>query len=444
VQVHQRWNSLPLKKSELHCMAEQNEHPHNLDELNRKLAELSDKEHYLAVINSFASALLATSTVEETIWTVAKAAIARMGFVDCVIYLFDAEQNVWVQRAAHGPKNPVELDIAAPIILQPGEGIVGAVAITGKAEIVGDTSKDPRYVMDDEVRLSEISVPIIADGKVIGVIDSEHPEPNYYTQLDLEILTTIASMTAVKLMQAMAQDELAQHHEELEQQVENKTAELRKMVQQLQQSHNQLSARNKENETLLKEIHHRVKNNMQIVISLLNLSSGDVQSEHAQQVFKECQSRIRSMAMIHERLYSENDLSRINAQEYIRGLSQELKQSFQPKGNVRFQLELEKIDFPIDTFMPIGLIINELVVNALKYAFSDGRDGVIKILFKHNESGYRLLVADNGVGIQVKEEDKKRKSIGMELIDTLTEQLNGVLKWEQPKVGTAVEILFDA
>jgi serine phosphatase RsbU (regulator of sigma subunit) len=191
------------------------------------------KGHYLEVINRFATLLIDTTTVDAIVWSVAKNAIAQLGYVDCVIYLLDDKGEFLIQRAAHGPKNPIALDILNPIKIRMGEGIVGTVAATQKGEIIADTSTDPRYIFDNNMGLSEIAVPIIYQGNIIGVIDSEHPEKNFYPNDDLEVLTTIASMTATKLVQAKNDEKILEYQNNLEYLVQQKTEELNKTLNEL-------------------------------------------------------------------------------------------------------------------------------------------------------------------------------------------------------------------
>ncbi len=150
-------------------------------------------------ITFFATSLLDQTTVDDILWDVAKNCIARLQFVDCVVYWLDSEREVLVQKAAYGPKNPVDFQIFSPIEIPLGRGIVGSVALTGRTELVGDTSKDPRYIQDDDVRFSEIAVPIISEGKVLGVIDAEHPERDFFKSRHLKILSTIAALCAHKI-----------------------------------------------------------------------------------------------------------------------------------------------------------------------------------------------------------------------------------------------------
>ncbi|WP_272855152.1 response regulator [Aequorivita todarodis] len=164
-------------------------------------AEIEDTIHY------FSNSLFGKNTVDEILWDVTKNCIGRLGFVDCVIYLIDEKKQVLVQKAAYGTKNPREFEIFKPIDIPIGAGIVGHVAQTAIPEIVADTSRDPRYIADDANRLSEIAVPLVFRGKVLGVIDSEHPQKGFYTARHLGVLKTISSICANKIAAAQAEEE---------------------------------------------------------------------------------------------------------------------------------------------------------------------------------------------------------------------------------------------
>jgi len=150
----------------------------------------------------FFSSLIHNKTTEtEVLWDIAKHCIAKLGFIDCVIYLVNYQTRNLEQIAAFGPKNPKNYDIYNPVLISLGEGISGSVALTGIPLIINDTSLDSRYIVDDERRLSEICVPIFVGEKVIGVIDCESPEKNFFTSRHLRMLTAIASMAGFKLDQ---------------------------------------------------------------------------------------------------------------------------------------------------------------------------------------------------------------------------------------------------
>ncbi len=151
------------------------------------------------ILNQLATSLLNQHTIDDVCWAIAKNCKDQFHFEDCVVYHFQEDRNMLIQKAAAGPKSSEAYQLLNPIEIKLGQGIVGAVAQTGKAEIVADTRKDKRYIVDDQVRLSEITVPIFVEGKIFGVIDSEHRKKNYYNRWHLRMLTEIASICSVKI-----------------------------------------------------------------------------------------------------------------------------------------------------------------------------------------------------------------------------------------------------
>ena len=177
-------------------------------------------------INYFATSLLEQDTEDDILWDLAKNCISQLGFADCVIYLVDRDRGLLVQKAALGPKSPEGRVIVNPIIIPLGQGIVGSVAATGKPELIGDTSLDPRYIVDDQRRFSEITVPIVANNEVLGVIDSEHAQKNFFTAEHLKMLGAIASLCANKLVRARAELRLRESHQDLEKRIAERAGEL--------------------------------------------------------------------------------------------------------------------------------------------------------------------------------------------------------------------------
>lgn len=165
-------------------------------------------EKYLKVIHQFALRLLQQSSLEDILWLIAGQVISELGFEDCVIYLSDPASGHLIQAAAYGPKSPEPRVIADPITIQIGKGIVGSVAANKRRERISDTQQDDRYILDDVFRRSELAVPILLDGECIGVIDSEHRHVDFFTEKHEAILTTIASMAATKISDAMRAREL--------------------------------------------------------------------------------------------------------------------------------------------------------------------------------------------------------------------------------------------
>lgn len=163
--------------------------------MENQFCELSE----IRAISYFSSSLYLKESIDEVLWSITKNVIHRLGLVDCVIYTFDREKLDLVQHAAYGTKNPCSENIYNKIRLEMGEGIVGSVAASKTAEIIHDTSNDPRYVVDDAIRLSEICVPILINDELFGIIDSEHPERAFFTEKHLHLLNIIAALCAQRI-----------------------------------------------------------------------------------------------------------------------------------------------------------------------------------------------------------------------------------------------------
>ena len=204
----------------------------------------------------------------------------------------------------------------------------------------------------------------------------------------------------------------------------------------------QIEASLKEKDVLLKEIHHRVKNNLQIIISLLNLQTGYIKDEITLKAVKDGQSRVRSMALVHEKFYQSDELSEIDFAEYIEKLCHFIYQSYGDKTDrIHLQISGDKIGLDMDTAMPCGLLVNEIVSNSYKYAFPNQEKGKIQIDFKKIDNKIILLVQDNGVGFPEEYDLEKGESLGMQLIQALTSQLDGELIVSREN-GTSFKISF--
>ncbi|HEY9007473.1 MAG TPA: two-component regulator propeller domain-containing protein [Ohtaekwangia sp.] len=160
------------------------------------------------ILNQFATSLYHKNTVNDVFWTVAINCVELLKFQDCVVYLMIRESETLVQKAAAGPKSMEPFRILNPIEIELGKGIVGTVAKTGKAELIHDTSKDRRYIVDDQVRLSELTVPIMVDGKVFGIIDSEHPQKNFYKRWHLHMVQEIAAICSAKISRYFVEEQI--------------------------------------------------------------------------------------------------------------------------------------------------------------------------------------------------------------------------------------------
>ncbi|MBU7044938.1 MAG: PAS domain S-box protein, partial [Theionarchaea archaeon] len=198
----------------------------------------------------------------------------------------------------------------------------------------------------------------------------------------------------------------------------------------------------KEKEVLLREIHHRVKNNLQVISSLLSLQSAYINDSQLKEMLKEIKNRIRSMALIHEKLYQSEALAKTNFEEYIRSLAHGLVCSYAiSTGAVTLTVDVGDVSLSINTAIPCGLIINELVSNSLKHAFPDGKGEIRIALYPVNDS-IELVISDNGVGIPEDIDFKTTETLGLRLVTILVEdQLNGEISLIRNK-GTEFRIRF--
>ena len=198
-----------------------------------------------------------------------------------------------------------------------------------------------------------------------------------------------------------------------------------------------------EKEVLLREIHHRVKNNLQIISSLLQKQGRLANDGDAQKLAKEGQERIQSMALIHENLYQSEQLSGVNIRSYLEDLGANIGRSHQKEGtDIKLDLVVADEYLDLDTAIPVGLILNELLTNAYKYAFPNGGTGQVQVIFQRIADHFELEVSDNGIGLPSDHAARSSQSLGHNLVKGLVRQLEGNIEWLEPQQGTAVKIEF--
>jgi two-component sensor histidine kinase len=228
-------------------------------------------------------------------------------------------------------------------------------------------------------------------------------------------------------------------------QLEHDREALQQEVSVREHKERELKAALAEKEVLLREIHHRVKNNLQIIASLLSLQSNTIHTEAVLAQFRDSQNRIRTMSLIHERLYRSNDLARIDFGPYLRDLTGALLDSYKARGSeIRLSIEADDVQINIDAAVTCGLLVNELVSNALKHAFPDGCRGTITVEMRViNDMRFQLTVCDDGVGFPNEVNFYKTASLGLQLVNSLTRQLGGTVGFhKQP--GSKITICFPA
>lgn len=200
-----------------------------------------------------------------------------------------------------------------------------------------------------------------------------------------------------------------------------------------------LAAKNAENELLLKEIHHRVKNNLEVVSSLLALQSAQIDDPNTKDAMLEGQNRVQSIGIVHQKLYQGTNLGAIEMKDYFINLGESILDSFGAEKRVTIECAMEQLDVDIDTAVPLGLIVNELLTNTLKYAFPEGKNGIVRIKLEKRRDGIlQLEVSDNGIG---KSGVTKGTGFGSQLVSLLTLQLSGSMR-EEVKDGTSIYFEF--
>lgn len=249
---------------------------------------------------------------------------------------------------------------------------------------------------------------------------------------------------------AIAKVEMDQNNRELEKRVSVRTRELEGALKSLQKENKQrriaeieISNSLHEKEVLLKEIHHRVKNNLQIVSSLLFFQSKQIEDAKTLDMFRDGQNRVKSMALIHEKLYQSGDLANIDFKQYVKKLTNFLFQSYGiNQAKIKFKNNVQDVELGVDTAVPFGLIINEIVSNSLKHAFKNQESGEVKIDMGYDENNKLILIiSDNGVGISEDLNIEESESLGLRLVNNLTTQLNGTITFLNNN-GTKVKIVI--
>jgi two-component sensor histidine kinase len=274
-----------------------------------------------------------------------------------------------------------------------------------------------------------LAIPLKAGAFKVGAVLALGLPDDLHVGAVLKLLETLAPIVALSLRNSFL-------YEQQERIIQERTSELRLANQSLRTSLDEKVA-------LLKEVHHRVKNNLQIIISLLNLQGGQIQNAEALNILKTTQMRVRSMALLHETLYRSENLSRVDFAGYLNQITAHLLRSFGSLcSRVKLECHAAGVELGLDQAVPCGLIVNELVCNSMKHAFPAQRAGQITVDMASGEDRRIVLsVADDGIGLPASLDIDKTQSLGLQLVRILTAQIHGTLEIERQN-GAVFRIVF--
>ena len=390
------------------------------DASTRTLPDL-DVEYLMKSALAISAEIEQEALLKKIMNTVIECSGAQHGYL-----LIDEEGDLFVRAESHAVnKGAVERPGTR---LEEAEGICKAIVRyvhrTGERLILSDAAeeglfKDNQEVQDMQLR-SVFCLPVIKQSRMIGILYLDNRlVDSVFTSGKTDMTELLTSQAAISL-------------------------ENSRLVEETKRAGEQIKQSLREKEALLKEIHHRVKNNLQIIHSMLNLQLPYIKDERAIELFKESENRVLSMALIHEKLYRSESLAKIDLRDYVQDLTANLFLSYGVSENrVRRVLDVEDISLSVDTVIPCALIINELVSNSLKHAFPDSSgtgngSGEVCVRFHRGEEDqFALTVSDNGVGLPIEMKIEDCESLGLKLVSVLARQLKGGI---QIAAGAGTEI----
>ncbi len=298
--------------------------------------------------------------------------------------------------------------------------LFGKVMQNKEAIISNDPYNDPRRggLPEGHPALNSfLGLPFMLDGQIVGMVGIAN-RPDGYSDEIVKYLAPFATVCANIIESYKIEQKRKETEAALQQTLDDK-------------------------DILMREVHHRVKNNLAVIQSLLRLQLKDITDDKSKEYFHDAENRVKSMTMIHEMLHKAADITKLSTSDYIQRFVETLFYNYKIQANhISLEYDIQNIELDVDTMIPLGLIINELVSNALKYAFPDEMKGELIIsLKKQEEVGYELIINDTGVGLPEDFDIKKITSLGLQIVNSLVTQINGTLEVSN-KDGATFRVLF--
>ena len=397
-----------------------------------------EKSLIIEMINEVATSILGKVDIYEIAWEITGSISGYLGTNDCVIYILDDKKKVLEQIAAYGQKINAKNEIENKITIPLGEGIVGKVALTGISEIINDTSCDKRYIVDDQQRLSEITVPIIYDDKVIGIIDSEHASKNYFNQKQLETLQSIASIVSMQLYSAINLRE--------KQKIELRN---RLLLEKLERSNDEL-------QEYAHIVSHDLKSPLRSIDALVSWIREDNQGkldditnknfDLIESTLEKMENLIASVLEYSSIGYDGFDDRQIN----LNNLLNEIEQIMLVPDHITLKI-LKELPIVMADNVQMQQLFQNLISNAIKY--NDKENGLIEIDVKEYDEKFEFSVKDNGAGIDSKYHDKIFKifhtlnnnkeatGVGLSIVKKIVSHYEGEL-WLESEKGMGTTFYF--
>lgn len=390
---------------------------------------LHQRSSDLELLNSAVQSLSSTLNLDKILTTVLKEVKNLLGIAASSIWLIDPETKEVVCRHTSGPRENLILGWR----LKPGEGIAGWVSTHGKSLNVPDTRVDKRHHMELDKKTgilmnSIVSAPLKVNGYIFGTLQLVDTRIGFFNDTHLKLLEPLAVSTAIAIENARL------FNESLKEITERKKAE------------EQLRASLKEKEILIDEIHHRAKNNLQIISSILDMNSLRTNDKNVIQLFSNTIEKINTMALLYNQLYQDKNIGSINMRSHIINVMNYLKQIYKEKQDLAVRISVDPVIYlTLSRGIPLTLVLTELTTNAFKHAFKKKNNGIIEIfLHKKDNNLLSLKVKDNGAGIPDHIDFNSKKTLGLRLTRNIVmDQLNGSFIYEKNN-GAEFTIEFNA
>lgn len=400
--------------------------------LVRDISEIveAERDHQFQV--ELGELLRASESIEALMARAAARISDYLGLAQCHFCQIDRDAGeVLVHRYTRGKHASKEVATIASY-----EAVGLGLLLRGKHQVIDDLATEPGFATKFEQAFAPrglrafIAIPLMRAGVCVAYFGVVSEVVRAWTPREVSLVQSSAERAWLWSEHLRSLHDLRELSRGLEKRVEERTRDLVAAVN--------------EKDVLLKEIHHRVKNNLQVISSMLNLQARQLRDPVLASAFAESQQRIQTIALVHERLYQSPDLSNIGLDEYLRSLVDNVMyaQNATERG-ITARTEIAGISLPIQRAIPCGLIVNELITNAVKHAFPAGRRGIIRVSMKHAADEIELVVADDGVGLPPGRDAKKSDSLGLDLVFAFAEQLDATLDIRS-EGGAAFTLRFPA